>query len=187
MAAVNRLLRPLPLAVSLAALALLALLAYGVAQSEPDQGIDRKLAAGERVAAPAITLPLLEGEGRRSLADYRGRVVVLNFWASWCGPCRSESPLLERWHRRISKENGTVVGVDVNDVTDDAIAFVKEYRLSYPQLRDRDGGNLKHFQVTGYPETVVLDRQGRIAATARGPVDDAFMEREVVPLLAEGS
>ena len=60
------------------------------------------------------------GGGDASLADYRGKVVVLNFWASWCEPCKAESPLLERWHRRISSRGGTVLGVDMLDITDDA-------------------------------------------------------------------
>jgi cytochrome c biogenesis protein CcmG/thiol:disulfide interchange protein DsbE len=120
-----------------------------------------------------------------SLSSYRGRVVVLNFWASWCGPCRSESPLLERWHKRISSQDGTVVGVDVLDVKSDAEGFVREYKLTYPQLRDGDGSDLRRFDVVGYPETVVLDRRGRIAATSRGPVDDRFFTERVLPLLKE--
>ena len=181
----NRLLRPIPIVVIAGVAALLALLVYGVASSSPDDGIDRKLAAGERVPAPALTLPELSSSRRQSLADYRGKVVVLNFWASWCGPCREESPLLERWHRRIEKQGGTVVGVDVLDVASDAQAFAREYGLTYPMLRDRDGSNLKEFDVVGYPETVVIDRAGRIAAARRGPVDDRFMEAAVTPLLRE--
>jgi peroxiredoxin len=80
---------------------------------------------------------------------------------------------------------GTVVGVDVLDVTADARAFVREFELSYPMLRDGDGASQERFGVVAYPETIVLDRRGRIAGVARGPVDDAFFERKVVPLLEE--
>jgi cytochrome c biogenesis protein CcmG/thiol:disulfide interchange protein DsbE len=111
--------------------------------------------------------------------------VVLNFWASWCGPCRDEAPLLERWHKKMSRQNATVVGVDVLDVTSDAESFIREFELTYPQLRDADGSNLKRFDIVGYPETIVLDRRGRIAASVRGPVTERFFSEEVEPLLEE--
>jgi cytochrome c biogenesis protein CcmG/thiol:disulfide interchange protein DsbE len=111
-------------------------------------------------------------------------VVVLNIWASWCDPCRAESPLLERWHKRISaRGEGMVLGVDVLDVTSDARAFVREYGLSYPQLHDKDDSVRSDYGASGVPETVVIDRRGRIAAIRRGPVDDAFMRAKVLPLV----
>jgi cytochrome c biogenesis protein CcmG/thiol:disulfide interchange protein DsbE len=121
--------------------------------------------------------------GTESLAGYRGRVVVLNYWASWCVPCRAEAPLLERWHRRIAPRGGTVLGVDALDAAPDAEAFVRTFHLTYPMLRDGDGHTQKAFGVRGYPETLVLDRRGRIAAIRRGPVDDAFLRDKVLPLL----
>src|SRR5215210_9075058 len=181
----QRLLAPLPLAVICAVIALIGLLGYGLASKGGDSAIDEALARGEREQAPALALPRLEGGGEASLARYRGRVVVLNFWASWCEPCRAESPLLERWHRRISTRGGTVLGVDVLDVTSDARRFAREYRLSYPIVRDRDGGSLRDFGVVGYPESVVIDRRGRVAAVKRGPVDDAWLRSRVTSLLRE--
>ncbi len=178
---------PFAVTAMLGVLALVGLLAYGLVQSEPDRGIEQALARGQREAAPAFELDRLSGGGRDALADYRGKVVVLNFWGSWCDPCRSESPLLERWHRRISKGGGgTVLGVDALDVSEDAREFVREFELSYPMLKDREGEVPAEYGVTGYPETFVLDPQGRIAALRRGPVDDAFMRAEVLPLM-EGS
>src|SRR3712207_4685447 len=97
--------------------------------------IDEAVAHGERRDAPAFELEKLFGGGEQSLTDYKGKVVVLNVWASWCEPCRDESPLLQRWHERISKDGGAVVGVDVQDASDDARKFVREYKLSYPMLR----------------------------------------------------
>jgi cytochrome c biogenesis protein CcmG/thiol:disulfide interchange protein DsbE len=157
---------------------LIALLAYGVASESPDKSV-----TGD--PAPEISLPPLEGGPEKSLADWRGQVVVLNYWASWCEPCRDESPLLERWHRKISKRNATVLGVDVLDVTSDAQHFIAKYGLTYPHLRDKDGSTQDELGIVAYPETFVIDREGRIAATARGPVDDDFLRDTVTPLLRE--
>jgi cytochrome c biogenesis protein CcmG, thiol:disulfide interchange protein DsbE len=183
----KRLLSPVPAAAIVAVAALVALLLYGVLQGDDDTGIDAALADGRRPAAPALTLPHLDGGAKASLADHRGKVVVLNFWASWCAPCRDEAPLLQRWHRRIESQGGTVIGVDALDASDDARAFVSRYGITYPILRDASAKNLKPYGVSGYPETFVLDRRGRIAALVRGPVTDEFLAREVPPLLRERS
>src|SRR5687767_5202848 len=164
---------------------LIGLLAYGVASQEPDTSIDDAVERGEREPAPELELPPLEGGPEKSLADWRGQVVVLNYWASWCEPCRDESPLLERWHQKISKQNATVLGVDVLDVTSDAQDFIEKYELTYPQLRDKDGSTQDDLGIVAYPETFVIDRDGRIAATRRGPVDDEFMRETVTPLLRQ--
>ena len=184
----KRFLSPFSVAAVVGVAALLGLLAYGLASNEPDRGIEQALKRGERPAAPRIELPRLSGGGRGSLADYRGKVVVLNFWASWCVPCRQESPLLQRWHERISaRGRGTVLGVDILDVTGDARDFARGYRLTYPMLRDGDGDSLGDWGVVAYPETFVIDRQGRIAASRRGPVDTAFLREEVLPLIERRS
>jgi cytochrome c biogenesis protein CcmG, thiol:disulfide interchange protein DsbE len=174
----RRLLAPVPLAVVGAVVALLALLAYGLASNEPEGEI-----AGE--PAPELELPRLSGNGVESLADYRGRVVVLNFWASWCEPCREESPLLQRWHERLERRGATVLGVDALDEIGHARAFIEEYGLTYPMLRDGDGSSREPFGILGFPETFVIDRDGRIAAVQRGPVTAEFMRERVAPLLRE--
>jgi cytochrome c biogenesis protein CcmG/thiol:disulfide interchange protein DsbE len=182
---VSRLLRPFPLVALAGVLALLALLAYGIAENGTSQSIDSQLAAGKRPAAPDVSLPKLEGGGDVKLSSYRGKVVVLNFWASWCPPCKGEAPVLTRWQKRLSPAGGTIVGVDVLDVSSDAERFIADHKLDFPHLRDQDGSRLKSFEVVGYPETIVLDRKGRIAATSRGVVDDKFFETKVRPLLKE--
>ena len=181
----KRFFSPVPVVAIAGVLAIVALLAYGLGSSQPDRGLDAALASGQRVAPPGFTLPRLNGDGESSLREFRGDVVVLNYWASWCEPCRRESPLLERWHRRIRPDGGTVLGVAVNDVTSDAQTFVREYGLSYPMLRDDDGRTQGEFGVVAYPETIVIDRSGRIAALRRGPVDDDFLRSAVLPLLEE--
>jgi cytochrome c biogenesis protein CcmG, thiol:disulfide interchange protein DsbE len=181
----RRLLAPMPIAVMCAVGALVGLLAYGLAADEPDRGAEDALAVGKREPAPELELPRLSGGGTGALEDYRGKVVVLNFWASWCKPCREESPLLERWHRRMRRQDATVLGVDALDVTDDARAFIDEYGLTYPMLRDGGGETREAFGIAGFPETFVIDRQGRIAAVQRGPVDERFMRERVAPLLRE--
>ena len=181
----RRLLAPVPIAVICAIVALLALLAYGLSESEPDRDVDRDVASGVRNPAPPLELPRLSGLGAETLEDYKGKVVVLNFWASWCEPCRKESPLLQRWHRRMERRQGTVLGVDVQDVTGDARDFIAKYELTYPMLRDGEGLTRESFAIIGFPETFVLDRRGRIAAVRRGPVDERFMRERVLPLLRE--
>jgi cytochrome c biogenesis protein CcmG, thiol:disulfide interchange protein DsbE len=172
---------------SLAVLALLALLGYAVLSVGGDRSLDRAVAAGQRRPAPPMSLSALGGPGKRSLDDYRGKVVVVNFWASWCPPCREEAPLLESWQRQLEAQGGTVVGVDVLDVTGDALSFAHRSGITYPLVRDRDGSSARDFGVAGYPETVVIDRRGRVAAVQRGPVDQQFFAKTLAPLLRERS
>ena len=178
---------PVAVAAGLAVVGLVALLAYGVSSTQPSRSIDMALAKGERKPAPSLSLPLLQGSGNRSLASYKGKVVLMNVWASWCGPCKQESPLLERWHRRMQTQNGTVLGVDTLDVTGDAVSFINRYRLTYPQLHDRDGVTIQKFGVIQYPESFLIDRSGRVVANQRGPVDEAWLRAQVAPVLQEKS
>jgi cytochrome c biogenesis protein CcmG, thiol:disulfide interchange protein DsbE len=180
---VKRIVSPLPLAVGLAVIALVALLVYGVTSSGPSRTLDGQISRGEKPAAPALQLTSLHDGAKRSLADYKGKVVVLNVWASWCVPCREESPLLQRWHQKMEPLGGTVLGVDTLDIKDDALGFIKKYKLTYPQLNDREGAAIKKLGTAQYPETFVVDKQGRMRALQRGPVDDAWMQEHVVPLL----
>jgi cytochrome c biogenesis protein CcmG, thiol:disulfide interchange protein DsbE len=180
---VKRIVSPLPLAVGLAVIALVALLVYGVISSGPSRTLDSQIARGEKPAAPALELTSLHDGAKRSLADYKGKVVVLNVWASWCGPCREESPLLQRWHQRMQSMGGTVLGVDTLDIKDDALGFIEKYKLTYPQLNDREGTAIKKLGTAQYPESFVVDQQGRLRALQRGPVDDAWMREHVLPLL----
>jgi cytochrome c biogenesis protein CcmG, thiol:disulfide interchange protein DsbE len=163
----------------LAVLAVVGLLVFGLAS----KGSSR-LEAGD--AVPTAPLPQLEGGGGESLADYRGRWVLVNFWASWCLPCRAEAPTLEEFQQRHGKGRFTVVGIDTQDLSDDAKAFVERYGLSYPQLRDGNGDIADEYGTTGVPENFLVDPTGKVRLVAPGPVDEEYLRKEVAPLLAGG-
>ena len=171
--------------ITLAAAALVALLTYGVASTGPDTSIDEQLQAGERVEAPVKDLPRLGAAGTGSLADHEGKVVVLNVWASWCPPCTSEMPLLQRTHEKITPDGGLVLGIDTQDASEDALAFLREKEITFASLRDRDREYGRSLGVNGYPETFLIDRDGKIAALRRGPVTQAWLDEHLTPLLEE--
>jgi cytochrome c biogenesis protein CcmG, thiol:disulfide interchange protein DsbE len=171
--------------VTLAAAALVALLTYGVASNGPDTSLDERLARGERVEAPVRDLPVLGSGATGSLAEHAGKVVVLNVWASWCEPCKTEMPLLQRTHERIAPDGGLVLGIDMQDSSERALAFLRENDIEFQSLRDRDREYVREFGVSGYPETFLIDRRGRIAAMRRGPVDQAWLDEHLEPLLEE--
>jgi cytochrome c biogenesis protein CcmG, thiol:disulfide interchange protein DsbE len=106
-------------------------------------------------------------------------------WASWCPPCRDEVPLLQRTQERIAARGGTVLGIDTQDQSSDALAFLKQHKATFPSLRDRDRSYGHELGVTGYPETFVIDRRGRVAAVRRFPVDQRWLDQQLPRLLAE--
>jgi cytochrome c biogenesis protein CcmG/thiol:disulfide interchange protein DsbE len=171
--------------ITLAAAALIGLLAYGVTAVGPDTSLDSSLARGKRVEAPVADLPKLGSAGTGSLADHKGNVVVLNVWASWCAPCQSEMPLLQRTHERISSQGGVVLGIDTQEPPEKALEFLGEKKITFPSLRDRDREYGRKFGITGYPETFLIDRAGRIAALKRGPITQAWLDQHLPRLLGE--
>lgn len=165
------------------AAALVALLSYGMASERTDTSIDEAVSQGERIDAPARSLRRLGGAGSGSLADYEGKVVVLNFWASWCPPCVDELPLLQRTHERIEGRDALVLGVNYQDTSVHALEYVKRFALTFPSLRDADGKYAEEFGSRAFPETFLIDREGRIAAVRRGPVTEAWLRENLDPLL----
>ena len=169
--------------VTIAAAALIGLLAYGLVAKGSDTSIDQSIADGRPVAAPVATLPRLNGTGSGSLAQYRGRAVLLNVWASWCSPCKGEIPLLERTHRRIAAAGGTVLGIDVQDDRTSALRFLRSRDVTFPSLRDRDRDYVHTLGVGGYPESFLIDRRGRIVALNRGPVTQRWLDANLPKVL----
>lgn len=171
--------------VTIAAAALVGLLAYGIAARHTSTTLDDAVARGRRPQAPAMNLPRLGAPGDGSLADYRGKVVVLNMWASWCEPCRQEVPLLQKTQEKIAPQGGTVLGIDTQDASADALSFLRARDATFPSLRDRDRSYTHRFGVTGYPETFLIDRRGRVAALRRFPVTQQWLDQHLTPLLQE--
>jgi cytochrome c biogenesis protein CcmG/thiol:disulfide interchange protein DsbE len=120
---------------------------------------------------------------RESLADFHGKVVIMNVFASWCTPCVAEAPLLERTERRIAHDNATVVGITYQDNSSDSEQFVHQHHITYPVLRDVSGDFVPAFGTTGVPETFVINRSGRIVALRRYPVTSSWLSQALSPLL----
>lgn len=103
-----------------------------------------------------------------SLSDFRGEFIVFNFWASWCVPCREEMPNLERTWRNLRNRGVVVLGINVSDDYDDAAAFLKQLRITYPNVYDPEQTRLNQYQVTGLPTTFFIDTQLRIRGRVAG-------------------
>lgn len=174
------------------AVAFIALISVGLFRSAP-----ASLEAGEK--APAFGLPLLEGGGIMTDEQVRGRPVVINFWASWCIPCREEAPLLERTWRRY-EEGVLFLGVNIKDAESDAKAFVEEFDITYPIVRDEAEVFAKKLGVLGIPETFFVDHEwsfvGSVSGATQseeqglvvqGPVSKAQLEAHIELLLARAA
>lgn len=140
-----------------------------------------------RATAPTRAMPTVEGDGELSLADLAGTVVVVNFWASWCGPCRREQPDLNTAHGQLAGEDVTFLGVDVQDSRANAQAHVREFEIPYPSLFDPDSSYAAMFEGVSpqaIPSTFIIDRQGRVAARLYGTTSAEELA-VVVPVVAE--
>jgi cytochrome c biogenesis protein CcmG/thiol:disulfide interchange protein DsbE len=178
----GRLLRGLGL---LAALGFLALLGYGLIARAPDTTIDDALAARRPVAAPGFDLGVLANgrpgrlapawqrattDGRVKLTELRGTPIVLNFWASWCDPCRAEAPILERGWKAARPQGVMFLGLDMQDVPEDALGFIHQFGQDYPSVRDPTKDSARRWGVTGIPETFFISRRGDVVGHVIGTV-----------------
>jgi cytochrome c biogenesis protein CcmG/thiol:disulfide interchange protein DsbE len=176
--------RALRIAGALAAAAFVALLAYGLTTKATNSTIDDALSRGEAVAAPGFTLSALSGgrdagpaweqaaaDGKVRLSELRGTPLVLNFWASWCDPCRAEAKVLERNHK--TADGVLFLGLDAQDAREDARDFIAQFGLTFPHVRDPGNETQRAWGVTGLPETYFIGADGRVVGHVIGTVDDA--------------
>jgi cytochrome c biogenesis protein CcmG, thiol:disulfide interchange protein DsbE len=179
--------RVVPILASLAGASLVGLLVYGVSTQSANRTLDEQVAQRRSPHAPdsGQTLPLLDAPRDASVASFRGKVVVLNFWASWCQPCQVEAPLLEHAQRQLEHHDGTVLGVTYLDASPDSRAFVRRYRLTYPNLRDDEGRFAHSYGTDRLPESFIIDRRGKVIAISRGVIDQSFLDRALA--LAQSS
>ncbi len=169
------------------AVAVLALLAFGVSHQGTNTSLDSALNHGVKPPPPnaRMALPILGSSASESLAHFRGQVVVLNVFASWCPPCQAEAPILDREQRTLLKHNGTVIGVTYKDDIPAAEAFVRQEHITYPVLRDVTGTFVQPWGVDGVPETFVINRQGRVVALRRFQLAGNWLQQTVAPLLTQ--
>jgi cytochrome c biogenesis protein CcmG/thiol:disulfide interchange protein DsbE len=171
--------RILPILAWLAGVCLVALLLYGVSQQAANRTLDELVARRQYPLAPDATrrLPVLGADAHSTLAAYRGKVVVLSFWASWCEPCQIEAPMLERAQSGLRQHDATVLGVTYQDASPDSEGFVRRYHLTYPIVRDTTGDFARSYGTRQVPESFIINRQGRIVAISRGEIEQSFVNR----------
>ena len=167
---------------------LIVLLGLELLSQEKGRAVADAVAAGKRPDAPQFELPSLDGDGTISLASLRGKAVVVNFWASWCEPCKEEAPRLEAAWQEFRGEGLVVLGVDSQDFRGDANRFIERFGLTYPNVHDGEGSTLAQFGVTGFPETWFVDRSGKLVGDRiQGPVGEEQLERNIRLALEPGS
>jgi cytochrome c biogenesis protein CcmG/thiol:disulfide interchange protein DsbE len=156
-------------AIGLVAL-LFILLAWSLLTDEGGS-LAKKANRGDRPAAPDFTLERLDENGDLRLSGLQGKAVVVNFWASWCIPCKDEAPFLEEVWRDNRSRGLVLLGLDSKDFRADARRFAERFDLTFPLVYDGPGDSASSYGVTGFPETFVVDREGKVVAAFKGGVD----------------
>jgi cytochrome c biogenesis protein CcmG, thiol:disulfide interchange protein DsbE len=183
---------PLRVAALSLVVGLFGLLAWATLSAGRGNSLVARIAAGEAPPAPSFSLEVLwpraetwpvaarrrVADGRLDLRELRGRPVVVNFWASWCIPCRDEAPILNASARAHAGEV-VFLGVNVQDLKSDALAFSREFDAPYVSVRDRGNGTYEDYGLTGVPETYFLDSGGRIVAHVPGAISRTSLEQAI--------
>jgi cytochrome c biogenesis protein CcmG/thiol:disulfide interchange protein DsbE len=136
-------------------------------------------------AAPNFTLPGLNNQNSQkiSLADFQGKAVVINFWSSTCQPCKDEMPLLETQWERVRQQGVVFLGIDVEDTTSDGLAFLKQHGVTYLSVIDNGGSTLVDYGVTYTPETIFIDRTGKVISAVRMEITSQQLQTNLQSLL----
>ncbi|MFF4499632.1 redoxin domain-containing protein [Streptomyces sp. NPDC001401] len=158
-----------------------------ISDTSPGDPLIRTWKEGQRPAVPDLSGPSLEG-GKVSLSDYRGKLVLINAWASYCGPCRLEAPELKKIQKKYGARGLRILGLDNDGDRAAGLAFQKRYRLEYRSLHDPSGKQLLRLPrgvltTQGIPFTIVVDRSGKVAAIRMGGVTEARLTKIIEPLL----
>ena len=167
-------------------LGLLALLVVDLVREDGGE-VARKVDSGETILAPTFTRPRVDADGQLSLESLRGKVVVLNFWQSYCPPCEREAPDLVAASKSWAPKGVVFVGIDIQDLRGPARAFLERFDITYPNVAD-NGPLVGDYGVSGYPETFFVDRQGRVVPPhIVGPASRADLDRGIRRALASRS
>jgi cytochrome c biogenesis protein CcmG, thiol:disulfide interchange protein DsbE len=159
--------------------ALLVLLVVHIATAQRGAAVAAAVAAGKKPVAPDFELHRIDRTGELRLSSLRGRVVVLNFWASWCRACKDEARTLAAAAHRWQPRGIVFVGVDSQDFTSDARAFARRFGLSYASVHDGSGALMTRYGVTGLPETWTVNRRGRLVDHVAGVIDARRMDSAI--------
>ena len=143
------------------------LLAASLAMAAANEELQTLTPLDRESVAPDFALPDVDG-GTHRLTDYRGRVVIVNFWATWCPPCREEMPAMEGAWEVLQDEDIMMLAIDVGEDEDTIFAFTADYPVTFPLLLDRDSNVIQQWPVRGLPTTFIVDPQGRLAYRAIG-------------------
>jgi len=133
--------------------------------------------------APDFTLPVLNGNGTLHLASLKGKIVMVNFWASWCGPCQQEASALQQTWAKWQSKGVILLGVDGAESESDALNFVHQHSITYQSVRDTiDGGTAISYGATANPETFFINRDGVVVARWIGPINEQNVQAELTKL-----
>ena len=150
---------------------------------EDPESLVGKPAPRRGAPAPTFTLQDLDGN-THNLTDYEGQVVIINFWATWCEPCREEMPDLQEIYDDYRDDGLVILGINADEPVDTVTAFVDEYNIDFPILLDTRPNVTRSYEVQAYPSTFFVDRDGRIRVdTYSGPLTASFIESQVLELL----
>jgi|SRR5579884_127225 len=135
-------------------------------------------------SAPDFTLSRLDASGNLRLSSFKGKPVILNFWASWCDPCNAEAPFLQKtWATRLQQQGVVLIGIDGQEQATAAQAFLRKYKIAYPNVQDTlDGSVGIRYGVAGFPTTIFIDRNGTVVAKSIAALDEKTLNLELKKL-----